>query len=303
MMNSEVREAYRYCEEISRRRARNFYWAFFLLPPAVRRGICATYAFCRLSDDIADDAAWTSGQKLAGLARVECKLAAAFDGQIEPKSIASSDIYMPGEEKLFLALADTLRRSPIPRRYFEEILAGVRQDIHQNRYTTFWDLFRYCYRVASAVGLICIELFGYRGMEAVDRAVDLGVAMQLTNILRDVKEDAERDRIYLPLEDLDLFGVSEEEILTGRTGNGFRDLMSFEVDRARGYFQRGLELIPMVFPRARVCPMLLAKLYSKILDRIENRNFQVFGERIGLPTIEKIFLAWGVWLRNLVFQH
>lgn len=300
MKNPEIREAYRCCEEISRRRARNFYWAFFLLPPAVRRGICATYAFCRLSDDIADDAGWTPGQKLAGLARVECRLEEAFDGKVDPRQ---SPIYQPGEHQIFLALADTLKRSPIPRRYFEEILAGIRQDLHQNRYLTFWDLFRYCYRVASAVGLICIELFGYRGMEAVDRAVDLGVAMQLTNILRDVKEDAERDRIYLPLQDLDLFGVSEQEILTGRTGSGFRDLMSFEVDRARRYFERGLELIPMVFPRARVCPMLLAKLYSKILDRIENRNFQVFGKRIGLATFEKIYLAWGVWLRNLLFQH
>ncbi len=299
-MDPDIREAHRYCQEITRRRARNFYWAFFLLPKTLRRGLYATYSFCRLSDDIADADDLNEGQKLAGLARVECSLAEVFEGKL-PK-VLGPDHFYPDDHRIFVALADTIQRWPIPRRYFDEILAGVRQDLFQNRYATFRDLLRYCYHVASTVGLICIEIFGYRGSEAMDRAVDLGIAMQLTNILRDVEEDAQRGRIYLPLEDLARFGVSEEEILTGRTSGGFIDLMAFQVDRARTYFERGLELIPMVLPQARICPMVLASLYRRILDRIELRNYQVFGERIGLKPMEKVAVACGAWFENLVYQ-
>ena len=176
----------------------------------------------------------------------------------------------------------------------------MEMDITKTRYATFEELSEYCYRVASAVGLICIEIFGYNNPCARQHAIDLGLAMQLTNILRDVDEDLERDRLYIPGEDLARFGCSEEDILLRRTSDGFRDMMRFQVERARDYFQRGRRLLPLLSPRSRTCPAMLHGLYSRLLDRIEAAEYNVFGERISLSTPEKLGLLAKLWFNAIV---
>ena len=176
----------------------------------------------------------------------------------------------------------------------------MEMDITKSRYSTFEELSEYCYRVASAVGLICIEIFGYTDPCARQHAIDLGLAMQLTNILRDVDEDLERGRLYIPGEDLERFGCSEEDILLHRTGESFREMMRFQVERARDYFQRGKRLLPLLSPRSRVCPAMLHGLYSRLLDRIEAVDYNVFGGRISLGTHEKLGLLAKLWLNAIV---
>ena len=204
------------------------------------------------------------------------------------------------EGQVYLALHDTINSYGIPRVYLEEVINGVEMDITKTRYSTFEELSEYCYRVASTVGLICIEIFGYTDPSARQHAIDLGLAMQLTNILRDVDEDLERDRLYIPGEDLARFGCSEEDILLRRTSDGFRDMMRFQVERARDYFQRGRRLLPLLSPRSRTCPAMLHGLYSRLLDRIEAAEYNVFGERIGLSTPEKLGLLAKLWFNAIV---
>ena len=188
------------CAEVTRRASSNFYYAFMLLPAERRRALYAVYAFCRFVDDIADDESVAEPAEL--LRRWRDELERAYGGN--PARAVSR------------ALADASRRFNIPRRHFEEVIAGVEMDLARKRYETFQELRLYCYRVASAVGLICIEIFGYTNPAACQYAERLGIAFQLTNIIRDVSEDAARGRIYLPLEDLARFGVTEADILGGR---------------------------------------------------------------------------------------
>jgi len=197
-------------------------------------------------------------------------------------------------------VADAARVFSIPAAYFDEIIQGVEMDLVQSRYQTWEELRDYCYKVASVVGLICIEIFGYSDPAARDYAVDLGLAMQLTNILRDVKEDAERDRIYIPLDDMATFGYSEAELQRGLVNDSFKRLMAFEADRARGYFESGKRLIPLLSSESRACPSVLHGLYSAVLDRIESSGYRVFDGRIGLSTAEKLLITVRIWTRSLV---
>ncbi|MGA9722815.1 MAG: presqualene diphosphate synthase HpnD, partial [Candidatus Binatus sp.] len=208
---------YERCAEITRRSRSSFYYAFILLPPERRRALHAVYAFCRFIDDIADDESIREPALL--LKRWREELDRVYAGA--------------PTRALSRALADSARRFNIPRELFEEIINGVEMDLSRKRYQTWEELRPYCYRVASALGLICIEIFGYRNPSARLYAENLGLALQLTNILRDVREDAERGRIYLPLEDLARFKVSEEEILGGVYSPNFVSLMDFEARRAR----------------------------------------------------------------------
>ncbi len=284
-MATELQTAYRHCQQVTRQAARNFYFAFVTLPPHRRRAIYASYAFCRICDDIADGPD-PPEEQMRELAAVRHQLAQTYAG--EPQG------------PVFTALADAVTTFGIPEAYFQDVIAGVEMDLTQDRYATFEALRTYCYRVASTVGLICLEVFGYQDPRAREYATDLGLAMQLTNILRDIKEDAERGRIYLPQDELARFGYSEESLRHGIIDENFLALMQFQAHRAREYFDRGARLIPLLSARSRTCPAVLQGLYCKLLDRMEARGFNVFQERASLNTQEKLLLTAKLWTTNLL---
>ncbi|MCS7207930.1 MAG: presqualene diphosphate synthase HpnD [Dehalococcoidia bacterium] len=279
----DVQAAYRYCWQVAKTQARNFYYAFVTLPRPQRMAIYAAYAFCRLCDDIADEAG-TAEEKVLRLREVRHALQKAYAG--EP------------DGPVFTALAHMVRRYPIPQHYWEAILEGVEMDLTVHRYPTFEALKGYCYRVASAVGLVCVEIFGYRHPSARSYAEHLGLAMQLTNILRDVEEDARRGRIYLPQEDMARFGYSESDLVRGVYNPAFRALMAFEAQRARGFFRSARPLLPLLAWRSRACPAVLGGIYRRVLDKIEAENYQVFGRRIALSGREKAFLMVRLWVQS-----
>ncbi|MEM7230799.1 MAG: phytoene/squalene synthase family protein [Planctomycetota bacterium] len=279
-----LEDSYAYAEKVARKEAKNFYYTFLFLPPEKRRSLYAVYTYSRRVDDAVDsvEELGTSPEKAAAdLAFLERLL--------DPD---------PPEDPLSPALSDSLARFSIPREHFDELIAGMRMDLDQKRYETFDDLYRYCYRAASVVGLICIEVFGYDGDEAEKPAEELGIAMQLTNIIRDVAEDLDRGRIYLPQEDLRRFEVSEDNLQKRVVDQRFRDLIRFQLERARDYFERAEALFPMVHAESRYCPVLLKRFYSRILDRIEKRNYDVLSRRPRLPLYEKLRLAAGTWLES-----
>ncbi|HZO82875.1 MAG TPA: presqualene diphosphate synthase HpnD [Candidatus Binataceae bacterium] len=270
---------YARCATITRRASSNFYYAFMLLPGERRRALYAVYAFCRFIDDIADDVA--VGDPGALLGRWRAELGRVYDGS--------------PTHPISRALAHNVRRYSIPRRYFEEIIDGVEMDLARTRYERFEELRLYCYRVASAVGLICIEIFGYRNPRTRDYAENLGVAFQLTNIIRDVSEDAARGRIYLPLEDLRRFGVSEDDILRGVDSYKFRRLMEFETARARGFYAESQRALAAEDRAAMLCAEAMRSIYSALLERIARKNYGVLGRRHRLSTPRKLYLVGRAW--------
>lgn len=281
----ELREAYEQCRLVTRRNAKNFYYAFLTLPAAKRRAIYATYAYCRLCDDIADED-FPDERKL--------ELFSDTRRRLELMGSNGSD------HPVFIALNDTVKRYGIPQRYFEEILQGVEMDLTWSRFRGFEELRDYCYKVASAVGLVCIEIFGYRDARAREYAVDLGLAMQLTNIIRDVKEDAERDRIYIPLDEIQACGYSEVELLSGVMNEPFHKLMRSQAARAREHFARGRRLLPLLSGASRACPAVLHDIYSALLDQIERGGFKVFDGRASLNTRRKLFIMATTWARSML---
>ena len=284
-MVTDLELAYEECRLITRREAKNFYYAFLTLPARRRRAIYVAYSFCRYCDDSVD-AERSDAEKLRMLAELRDKLARCYQGQ--------------ADEPLFLGLADVARQYDIPQEYFREVLAGVESDLVKNRYQNFEELSRYCYQVASVVGLICLQIFGYKDARARQYAIDLGLAMQLTNIARDVKEDLAFDRIYLPQDELAQFGYSEEELLAGTCNDAFVNLMRFQARRARDYFRSGFQLLPYLSPRSRACPAALGLIYSKVLDRIEDANYNVLDRRVSLSTAEKLQVMAHSWLTSML---
>ncbi len=282
-MSSDLDQAYDYCGRVAKDRAKNFYYAFRTLPSAKRRAIYAVYAFCRYCDDVADDDL-PADEKRRLLAETRERL---------------HDPRLGSEDPVFKALESTAGTFGIPRRHFEEVIRGVEMDIEAARFQTFDQLREYCRLVASSVGLICIELFGYADPAARDYAVDLGIAMQLTNVIRDIREDAARGRVYLPLEDIDSFGYSERELMDGRNNESFRGLMAFQTERARRYFDSGARLFPLLSRESKACAAALHQVYSRILNRIESSGYDVFGRRIGLSTGEKLLLAARLWMGSM----
>ncbi|MEX2598569.1 MAG: phytoene/squalene synthase family protein, partial [Dehalococcoidia bacterium] len=251
---AHLQAAYSYCATITRKEARNFYYAFITLPHARRRAVYAAYAFSRLADDIADGDG-TAGQKAEALGELRTQLREAFAGD--------------REGLVFTALADAATTYGIPESLFHDILDGVEMDLVTTRYETFEDLKEYCYRVASAVGLVSIHIFGYREPQqapAEQYAVDFGLAMQLTNILRDLREDMERNRIYLPQEDLRRFGYTEQQLRDGVINGEYQEMMRFQAERARIYFASGARLLPLLDSRSRPCAAGLHEMYSRLLD-------------------------------------
>ena len=268
-----------HCAEITRRSSSNFYYAFMLLPAERRRALYSVYAFCRFVDDIADDEAVRDAAVLLGRWREE--LERVYAGA--PTRAISR------------ALCDSVARFNIPRRHFEEVIAGVEMDLERKRYPTFDELRLYCYRVASAVGLICIEIFGYRNQRTRPYAENLGIAFQLTNILRDVREDAARNRIYIPLEDLARFEVNEKEILAGSHSERFERLMRFEADRARSYYEEAERALPEEDRPSLLAAEAMRLIYGAILRRIVDSNYHVLDRRHRLSTPRKLYLVGRAW--------
>ena len=273
--------AYDLCRRITKAEAKNFYYAFRTLPAVKRRAIYAAYAFCRLCDDISDED-MSREERLKG-----------FSGVRESLAQARQDRY---EEPVYVALGDAAIRFSIPWEHFDDIIAGVEMDLDISRYETFDDLREYCHKVASVVGLVSIRIFGHDEHPEVETyAVDLGLAMQLTNILRDIKEDAGRDRVYIPQDELRRFEVSETDLTNGVVTGQYRELMRFQVGRAREFFDSGRKLIPLLEPDARACTAVLIGVYSSILDRIEASDYDVFSRSVSLSTGEKLMTMAKLW--------
>jgi squalene synthase HpnC/squalene synthase HpnD len=272
-VDTEVSRSYAECTRVAKKSASNFYYAFFMLPQAKRDALCALYAFMRLVDDVSDTVG-SEDDKKRGLASWRAALDAAVAGDVSGHPI------LP-------AFADTIDRFHIPPRYFHDLISGAEMDLTVGNYATFERLREYCYRVAGTVGLTCLHVFGYDDPHAPDLAEKLGIAFQLTNILRDVPKDYEMGRIYLPQEDLEKFGVRPEELARGPLTPAVRDLFEFEAARAWSFYREGAKLIPNVHSDARAALWALARIYSGLLLRIEARGYDVFSERVRLSTPEK----------------
>jgi len=281
-----VAEAYEICRQIARREAKNFYYAFVALPKHKRDAICAVYAFMRHADDLSDDETLTIEERRA-------KLSAwlnAWHGVLRGERT---------EDPVFLALADARARFEIAPALLDELVEGTAMDLqrvtHAGRYDTyetFDDLYRYCYLVASVVGLVCIRIFGYMDAHAEKLAEETGIAFQLTNILRDVKEDIERKRVYLPLEDLQRHGVTIEELaaLPARLKENQRDLLRSLAVRAEGYYASGEALLPLIDADSRPALWVLITIYHRLLKEIEQSGYEVFAQRAAVPTLTKLLI-------------
>jgi phytoene synthase len=279
-------EAQAYCTALTKRSGSNFYYSFLFLPVARREAMHTVYAFCKEVDSAVDEAAPGSDPHLA-LSRWRSEVAAVYGGiPTHPVSIS---------------LAKHVRRFQIPREYFDEVIAGVEMDLTTTRYATFEELARYCYRVACVVGLICLHIFGTRDPRAKDYAVNLGMAFQLTNILRDLGTDADRGRLYLPREDLVRFDCDEQLLLRHHYTPRFRELMAFECSRARAYYEQArtiLDHLPLADRKALTPAEIMRGVYERILSRIEQADYRVFESRIRLPVVTRLTVAGFVWLRS-----
>jgi phytoene synthase len=285
-MRDELTAAYDHCQALTKREAKNFYYGFMLLPGGQRRAIYAAYAFARECDDIVD----------AGLPTEEASLRLAAYRESLDRCLEAQP-----QGPVLIALRDAIERYRIPHGYFYRLIEGVEGDLTVRRYADFEELKRYCYLVASVVGLISISIFGYRGGEQARRhAADLGIALQLTNILRDVQEDLQRDRIYLPLEELARFGYAEDDLRQGVANDAFRRLMAFQTERAHRYFESGRRLLPFLSRRARACVGVMAGIYSTILDDIQRQPETVLERRVSLSAGQKLALAGREVVRSLV---
>ncbi len=274
---------YSYCREVTRRSSSNFYYAFQLLPQERRRALFAVYAFCRFVDDVADhrNPNWSPA---VAIQRWREEVSAVFHGR--PRHPISR------------ALADTVRRYPLEEKHFYELIDGVESDLRPRVYETWEELLSYCYRVASTVGLLCIEIFGYRSPSAKQYAIDLGIAFQLTNILRDVREDAERGRVYIPRSDLKQFECSERDLLQAHYSPRIAALLAFECGRARAFYLRARTSLAAEDRRSLAPAEAMRLIYQRLLARIEAQNFDVFRRRVTLPRYEKLSLALAAWGRS-----
>lgn len=251
---------------MARTRARNFYYSFILLEKRQKDAMCAMYAFMRFCDDLSDE----RGASAAGVERWRAELEEALAGRFS-------------ENPLWPAFSDAVRRYGIPHDYFYDMIEGVRSDLEPRAIQTFDELYGYCYRVASVVGMTTIHIFGFDSPEALKLAEKCGVGFQLTNILRDVREDAGNDRVYIPAEDIERFGADLKSY-----DDRFLSLMRFEADRARAYYEESAPLIGLVHQRSRASLWALIEIYRRLLVRIERSNFRVLERRISLPAWEKM---------------
>ena len=270
---------------ITRSSNTNFYYSFSLLPRPQREALHTVYAFCRYTDDIVDEETDQS-RKSVRLRRWRMELSKALTGT--------------STFPLLNQISTVARRFAIPVELFHDLIRGMEMDLTRTRYQRFADLQEYCYLVASTVGLICRPIFGAQNAATRDYAVHLGIALQLTNILRDVKDDARRGRIYLPLEDLKRFGVTEDDILQSRYTPQFVELMRFECDRARGYFDAARGVLRDEDKYYFFAARIMWSIYAHLLRRIERNNYNVFARRISISSPLKVLIAFRYWLSHLL---
>jgi 15-cis-phytoene synthase len=280
-MKATLLDSYAFCDALARREAKNFYYSFRLLPPDRRRSMCALYAFMRQTDDLADEPGETPA-KAEGLKRWRSDLADALDGRADA---------WPG----LLALADTVTRHALPAKYLYEVIDGVEMDLTPRVYETFDDLYGYCYRVASAVGLCCLSIWGYRseGGRAQAMAEACGIALQLTNILRDVGEDARNGRVYLPQEELARYKVGPDELKGTVMTDGLHALFAAQARRAYAYYEEAGPLVMLVAPIGRPVLLAIEGIYRALLDEIARREYDVLSSKVSLPGWRKAAIALG----------
>lgn len=297
--------AYSVCRGITRTSAKNFYYAFLVLPKRKRQALCAVYAFMRRCDDIADDPNLSLEERRYKLDTWLDALHRVQQGE-------------PTDDPILLALTDAQRRYTIPAGLLDELAFGTAMDVadpHAEsqsapaanvavpgltiQYQTFDDLKLYCYRVASVVGLVCIHVFGYRDPAAEPLAEQCGLAFQLTNIIRDVKEDAAMGRVYLPEEDLARFGLSAAELLSAPDAARFRPLLALEADRARQLYHSGDQLIPYISEDSQPALWVLVNIYRKLLEKIAGRQYDVFNGKVSLTVSEKLRVLGKGFLQRL----
>ena len=286
-LDPQIADAYRECQAFTRRRATNFYIAFSALPPPKRRALYAAYAYAGTVDDAVDEAG-TQAERTEALRLAHGLLDAVFSGgAADPPWLA-------------IGLADAVQRFDIPRDHFEQLVLGMENDLTVTRYETFAELEQYCYRAASVIGLICLCIFGYDRSQtqlAIGAAVAMGKALQITNIMRDIREDAERNRIYIAQEDLERHGVSERDILGGVYHEPFRALMADYAQRAYALYHQGDRLIPLLDgPRSRACCNGLQGVYRMILDAIVAREYDVFSQRVAPSRIGRVARLLELWM-------
>lgn len=293
MRQNQVLEAYDYCRRVTQRASKTFYWGSTFLPQPKRRAIWAVYALCRLLDDIVDEAVEPLGPRVGHLtgAREPRKELEYWRESLERVYTRGG----AGDGQVQLAWTDLLEHYPVPRQPVLDLICGVTMDLEASRYETFDELYVYCYRVAGTVGLLTSPIFGYEDERALGYAVDLGVALQLTNILRDVGEDARRNRIYLPQDEMQRFGYSEGDLLEGVVNQAFCDLVRFEMARADEYYLRAQPGIALLSHDCRLAVRLSATLYRRILDRIHLNDYNVFTRRASVPFKTKLATASQYW--------
>ncbi|HEU4707957.1 MAG TPA: presqualene diphosphate synthase HpnD [Methylophilaceae bacterium] len=272
-----------YCQDKAAASGSSFYYSFLFLPKPQREAITALYAFCREIDDIADECQeeLVARTKLAWWRK---EIGNLFKG--EP------------QHPVTLALAPAIKRHQLNEEYFQEIIDGMEMDLDQNRYAEFKHLQLYCYRVASVVGLLSASIFGFRNHNTLKYAHDLGLAFQLTNIIRDVGEDARRNRIYLPLEELAQFGVTEDDVLRGRETPQMQKLLEFQIERAESYYDRALNQLPPEDRKQQRTGLIMTAIYRTLLREIQSDGAsKVLNARISLTPLRKLWLAWTTWIR------
>ena len=275
-------------KEIAKKSKSSFYYAFNLLPNEKRDAMNTVYAFCRETDDIVDEGNETEEIKYEKLRKWRIEL---------EKAVAGHSDYI-----LLNKLGKTISQFNIPLEHFFELLKGMEMDLQYKRYLSFDDLITYCYRVASTVGLMCIEIFGYKHKSAKDFAVNLGIALQLTNILRDIKKDSIKGRIYLPQEDLKTFGYAESDLLSHIYNANFVDLMVYETNRAQKYFDKATMNLDLDDKASMFAARAMQHIYHKLLEKIINADYNVFQKNIKVNKIEKAGIAIGVWAKySLVY--
>jgi phytoene synthase len=271
-----------YCQEKAAQSGSSFYYSFLFLPSEKREAITALYAFCREVDDAVDECSDPAVARTK-LAWWRQELADTFAGK--------------PQHPVGQALLPAIRRHDLAQEQFQEIIDGMEMDLEHNRYPDFKALHLYCYRVASVVGQLAATLFGHEDRRTLKYAHDLGLAFQLTNIIRDVGEDARRNRIYLPQDELARFSVTEQDILAQRATPAFRQLMAFQVQRARETYAQAFQHLPQVDRRAQRPGLVMAAIYQTLLSEIEREQFQVLSQRTSLTPLRKLWIAWKTWVR------
>ncbi|MGE3274521.1 MAG: presqualene diphosphate synthase HpnD [Vicinamibacterales bacterium] len=272
----------------------SFYYAFLMLPPARRNAIVAVWDFCRAVDDAVDEVV-PVGEPVTDEARARASVELGLWRNELRRAFEGGEPVTPQGR----ALAPFIRQFDLPRQPLEDVIDGVAMDLQHDRYETFEDLLEYCLRVASAVGLVCIRLFGARDEGAREYAINLGLALQVTNIIRDVGTDLARGRVYLPQEDLRRFGVTEDDLRAGQVTERVRQLLAFECGRARDYFGRASRALPASDARRLVAAEIMGAIYFEILRRIEKRGYDVFSGTIRVPRPYRLLLALTTWARTL----